>query len=145
MSSESISDILNRTLDLIGSDNGVEVKASKIEPTAASILLAEKRLMKSQLSSIKEQDFIPLTSTAESKKPANYFLDQIAESTTEPPTYWKGISAQKSKSKRPALPVITNVKKASKLRGEAYQDKRLSKNVSKASRKDRMHRLKNLY
>lgn len=144
MSNESISAILERTLGLIQSDETTEAEPLIGAPSAASILLAEKRRLKDQALAMKEQDFVPLSSL-QSTKPVNYFMDQIAESTVEPPTHWKGLNAQKSKIKEPVLPVITNVKKASKLRGEAYQDKRLSKHASTASRKDRMHRLKNLY
>lgn len=142
MASESISVILERTLDLINGNESGNAVAPTAEPSAASILLAEKRRMKEQAANM-EQDFIPLSSSLGEMKPVNHLLDQISLSSIDQPTYWKGIT-QKPK-KTAALPVMTNVKKASKLRGEAYQDKRQSKNVSKASRKDRMHRLKNLF
>lgn len=145
MSNESISAILERTLDLIENDDKTESQIALPAPSAASLLLAEKRRLKDQALANKEQDFISLTSSSELTKPVNYFLDQIAGSTVDPPTHWKGLNAQKSKTKDSALPVITNIQKASKLRGEAYQDKRLSKHASTASRKERMHRLKNMY
>ena len=143
MASESISVLLQKSLELIQCDDSTGSKDTG--PTAASILLAEKKKAKDISSSRQAEDFIPVATSKASAKIANPFFDQIADSTIEAPTYWKGIGQQKAKGKQITEPVITNARKASRLKGEAYEDKRMSKHASVASRKDRMHRLKNLY
>lgn len=142
METESISKLMERSLDLIMDSESVK---SVSEPSAASILMAEKQRMKDM--ALKESqlgDYVPINSLKNSEKVANPFFDQIAESKTEAPTYWKGIGSQKSKSKKAiSVPVITNAKKASHLKGEEYEDRRKNKYASSASRKERMHRIKN--
>ena len=143
MSSESISAILSKSLDLIKNDEDTQSKSD--EPSAASILLAEKKKLRDDANSKQLTEFIPLSVSTESGKAVNPFFDQIADSSVDAPTYWKGIGSQKAKKSQITEPTITNAKKAERLKGEAYKDKRTSKHASTASRKDRMHRLKNLY
>jgi hypothetical protein len=143
MSSESISAILLKSLDFIQNDEETQPKSE--EPSAASILLAEKKKSREDSNSKQLTEFIPLSHLSESSKAANPFFDQIADSSVQAPTYWKGIGSQKAKKSQNLEPVVTNAKKAERLKGESYKDKRTYKHASTASRKDRMHRLKNLY
>lgn len=143
MASESISVLLQKSLELIQCEDSTESKDTG--PTAASILIAEKKKAKDLSASRQAEEFIPVATSKASANIANPFFDQIADSSIDAPTYWKGLGQQKAKGKQIAEPVITNARKASRLKGEAYEDKRLSKHASVASRKDRMHRLKNLY
>lgn len=143
MSSESISVLLQKTLDLAQSGENPELK--RTEPSAASLLLTEKKNLKDKLIASKLEDFIPLSSLQESGKVGDPFLDQIIDSTVDTPTYWKGACPLKPKNKQTTEAIVTNAKKATILKGQAYQDRRTSKHASTASRKDRMHRLKNLY
>jgi hypothetical protein len=141
MENESISKLMERSLDLI---MDTEPTKSVSEPSAASILMAERQRMKEMtLKDSQLGDYVPVNSSKISEKVANPFFDQIAESKTEAPTYWKGIGSQKPKSKKAIkVPVITNAKKASHLKGEEYEDRRKNKYASSASRKERMHRIK---
>lgn len=143
MTSESISTILQKTLDLEEGDENPQLK--RTEPSAASILLTEKKNLKDKLKASQLEDFVPLSSLLESEKAANPFFDQIIDSSVDTPTYWKGAGPVKPKSKQTTETIVTNAKKASILKGQAYTDRRTSKHASTASRKDRMHRLKNLY
>lgn len=143
MTSESISTILQKKLDFEQSDENPQPTLT--EPSAASILLAEKKNIKDKLKASQLEDFVPLSSLLESGKATNPFFDQIIDSTVDTPTYWKGVCPVKPKNKQSTETIVTNAKKASILKGQAYTDRRSSKHASTASRKDRMHRLKNLY
>jgi hypothetical protein len=143
MTSESISTILQKTLVVEQGDENPQPK--RTEPSAASILLTERKNLKDKHTARQLEDFVPLSSLLEQRKAANPFFDQIIDSTVDTPTYWKGVCPVKPKNKQSTETIVTNAKKALILKGQAYTDRRSSKHASTASRKDRMHRLKNLY
>jgi hypothetical protein len=143
MTSESISTILQKTLVVEQGDENPQPK--RTEPSAASILLTERKNLKDKHTARQLEDFVPLSSLLEQGKAANPFFDQIIDSTVDTPTYWKGVCPVKPKNKQSTETIVTNAKKALILKGQAYTDRRSSKHASTASRKDRMHRLKNLY
>jgi hypothetical protein len=115
---------------LIGNDGNDEPHQPSTnnthKATASATLLAEKK-QRQQNASLFENlgDFVPISSL----KPAteNHYLDQIASSTTEPPTYWKSNNNSSGKAKAvkssSTLTMISKAKSAKMKKGEDYKDR----------------------
>ena len=94
-STESLSALLDQSLDLISKQVD---SVSSNQRSAGSLLLELNR--KSRVEScLQPENFSPVISTKDNLKTTNHLLDQIAVSTTEQPTYWKGVGPKKSKAK----------------------------------------------
>ena len=94
-STESLSALLDQSLDLINKQVDSEPNNQR---SAGSLLLELNR--KSRVEScLQPENFSPVISTKDNLKITNHLLDQIAVSTTEQPTYWKGVGPKKSKAK----------------------------------------------
>ena len=133
---ESISECLQKSLDLINEDYPVK-SSSRHESTASSILLAEKRREK-QLTQGFLGDFIPVNRPLNDSN--SLYLNQIAESTTEPPTYWK--SSKKPVAVKSSVSIIGKAKKKLHQKGEDYKDRLLHRQISKSSKNNRILSLK---
>ena len=130
----TISSLLEQSLDLINESDTKQSNTESNPPTASasSILLAEKR-QKQQKAATYEHlpDFVPISSVKTA--PPNHFLNQIASSTTEAPTYWKSSIATVSKGGKKAikaastLTLVSKAKSNKMKKGTDYQDKFSSK------------------
>ena len=149
----TISSIMN-ALDLIASndDNKIGTTTSSrllIQPdvtskSATSILMEERQLIKQR-----HADSL-LSITSKQVLRPNPLLEQIASSSTEPPTYWKNtLSSQQhhgSKTKGSLNNhVITNAVKNRRQKGENYKDRVTEKLVSRGNRKARLDHAKRMY
>ena len=134
----TISSILQDSLDLIGNGGNDGPANSDNKTTASATLLAEKRQRQQNAALIENLgDFVPIRSL--NPTAGNPFLDQIASSTTEPPTYWKsnnssshgGGSGSSAKARAvkssSTLTMISKAKSAKMKKGEDYNDRLSSK------------------
>jgi hypothetical protein len=112
------------------------------------MLLSERRKQReASLGERHEEDFIRFTSSSSSSSSSSSkgvgestLLDQIITSNLD-----NNSTSTKLKSRSKATIPITNLKKSKQLRGQAYNDKSLSKKASKHSRKARMEKYKRTY
>ena len=136
LSSDSISDIMIKSLDLISDESNTLVAAPTIE-SAASMLLKERRKQKAAQM---DENFIPLA--AAKIQMHNPLLEQIATTTVEKPTYWKASSAAKDVKN---VPIETKKKQLIKQKGEEYKEKQLEKLAGRTRRKNRLASLNRMY
>jgi len=166
-SRETISSIFDE-LDLIaaGADAGdAEAEESSFlafgggggSQSASSILLAERKLakQKADMTSMFAAVAAPVKSTHKSS--SSYAYDQIAASTVEAPTYWKGVniasvsSSSGGKGKKGgkgggavkgSVRVLSKATKAKHQKGQEYKDRSIAKLASKDGKKLRKQLLK---
>ena len=169
MKVDSISNILEKTLDLIGNELKKNTNTNNKELTAASLLLNEKSNSKKNM--IESGDFIPFQSKVEQKGGGDLYLNQIVNSLKEEPKY-NSISKQSNLNNTPfsfgnnLVPTSNNFnnnnknKKSNKveikaykskrdkkqrLKGESYNDRFSEKKLSRANKMNRMNGFKSSY
>jgi len=140
----TLSDLLESTLIDIQHDttnnNNNNSNSSNNSVSGVSLLLSERRKLRDAGKAHQEEDYIRFTPlTSSSTKGHNTLLDQIATSNLDNIT-----TTSKNRTTTAAIP-ITNVRKSKQQKGQAYNDKSLSKKASKQSRKDRMDKYKRSY
>ena len=129
----TISSLLQQSLDLISeSDTKQSSQSNPAAASASSILLAEKRQKQQKAASYEHlPDFVPISSVKTTAP--NHFLNQIASSTTEAPTYWKSSTATVSKGGKKAIKAVSTLTMVSKAKsskmkkGTDYNDRFSSK------------------
>lgn len=143
----TISDILNQTLDLIGSEdaNGSSLRATSEvqQPTASSILRKERQRIKRKLEEVDETDFMGVSLSnkrriASSDQPTgeSMYMDQISSSSVPAPKAW---------NVKKAVAIINNVDRRiveKKQRGSDYQQKLSHKFQAKQSKAKLRNKLK---
>jgi hypothetical protein len=141
----TLSDLLESTLIDIQHDtanNNSSINSNNNSVSAVSVLLSERRKLKDAGKAHQEEDYIrliPLTSSSTEGHNKNTLLDQIATSNID------NITTTTSKNRTTTSIPITNVRKSKQQKGQAYNDKSLSKKASKQSRKDRVDKYKRSY
>lgn len=139
----SISDLLQESLDIIGSEldreDGISSPSNTI--SASAKLLQKKQEEENMLSSL---DFIPLKMPE--KKVDDPFangraplMNQISQTSVEPPKYWK---SKNEINKNQAYSSTSNKKNKNKQRGEDYNDKLSGKMAQKLSKQKLRNKLK---
>ena len=102
---------------------------------SATAILREHRELEKQRQQLAASIVLPPKPVVRS----NPLLDQIGESTTEPPTYWKSSSASSSstvsKKYSSAGKHVSKATQKKKNKGEQYRDKMLAKIVSRGGGK----------
>ena len=141
----TLSDLLESTLIDIQHDtannNSSSINSNNNSVSAVSVLLSERRKLRDAGKAHQEEDYIrliPLTSSSTEGHNKNTLLDQIATSNID------NITTTSKNRTTTSIP-ITNVRKSKQQKGQAYNDKSLSKKASKQSRKDRMDKYKRSY
>jgi len=101
---------------------------------------AAKELIKAKKQQAEMLEDIVLFNVNAKKPQAKFdpFVQQISDSTTSAPTYWK---SSKPKGEKP----ISNATKKKREKGEAYQDKLSEKFISKGHRAQRLNNMKSMY
>jgi hypothetical protein len=152
----SISDILQQTLDLIGSEEGASnqqargvppvampsygafgiappisiVSAPQVESkTASSVLLEERKKLKEKMEEINAADFTSVSTDGRPKfAPMNAYLDQITSGAVDKPKYWK--------TKKGGSGAVSSNKKTIEKRskGSDYNDRLMNKLQTKQSK-----------
>ncbi|KAJ1425686.1 hypothetical protein B484DRAFT_432016 [Ochromonadaceae sp. CCMP2298] len=124
---QSISSILESTLDLIGNeldgaDSGLQRRTSNAV-TASQVLLSERSKVKR---SIDGEDFVALDSSRPAITP---FYEQISSSRVDDPKYWKSGTVNEAnknnhnKSKSHYSNKQNKAHKSRSAKGEAYKDR----------------------
>lgn len=142
----SISDILQQTLDLIGSEESTQRQSvppplyngaqnslhssSELESkTASSVLLEQRKKLKQKMDEINAADFTAVATEGRPKfAPMNAYMEQVTSSDVDKPKYWKtkkGGSGAVSSNKK-------TLEKRSK--GSDYQDRLMNKLQAKNSK-----------
>lgn len=143
----SISDILQQTLDLIGSEPTASSTTAAVPafgasgapqpaPTASSVLLEERRKLKQRMDEINAADFSGVSSDRPQVAPMSALMNQVASSSVDAPKYWK--------SKKNGNGAVSSNKKTLEKRnkGSDYNDRLMNKLQSKESKLKLKNKLK---
>lgn len=168
MKVDSISNILEKTLDLIGNDLLSNNKNKEV--TAASLLLTEKSNNKKNM--IESGDFVPFQSKAELKSSGDLYLNQITNSLKQEPKYigtnnkpsavnntpfsfgsslvptsnnYNNSNKNKKNNKVEIKAIKSKRDKKHRLKGESYSDRLSEKKQSKVNKLNRMNGYKSSY
>lgn len=144
----SISDILQQTLDLIGSEPTATSTTAAVPafgtsgapqqaPTASSVLLEERRKLKQRMDEINAADFSGVSSDSRPQAaPMSALMNQAASSSVDTPKYWK--------SKKNGNGAVSSNKKTIEKRnkGSDYNDRLANRLQSKESKLKLKNKLK---